>query len=616
MSDSANYKQKYLETLEEQELLQHLLAKLSLAAQGNDQELDELLGGLRKSLRQGSVQKSQLEKLDNSLRGYDKRREESSKRIAAKLDSYLGQKLDKHPPEDQKQKIKQLKKNLQTLNQHSDQWLELFVELLDDSEISAEGNSQSSGGGFWKRFFLGGSQPSTSQGASRAEHGAEDVLDPRSDSITVEKEIQEDSAGDATGSPVEQNEPVVSNLEGSSVANSSSTGFAEVDAAPLEGQFQSRDEAEEQEEFEAILQRPVHEPAFSRISDKVETILTDLLNHVETGESVAHKAIAVRMRMAKGLNWFELVPTLEDIRDLVMQAYLAADNEYRAYLKEVEQSLSGIVQATGLVLKQVNQDQKVEEEFQVELSRQLGSLSQNVEVAVEVEALKDCVQEHLQNIKLAIEKRESRKNIVDVKLLEKLSEVQQELDHARKSAMEAKRELEVQRKKALTDTLTGLPNREAYNTRVYEEFVRWQRYGRPLSFALCDIDYFKKINDQYGHSTGDKVLKVLANSLKKRMRAADFVARVGGEEFVLLMPETNAEDALQFLEKVREKLANTAFRYRDAPLPITVSIGITQFASDDAIDKVFQRADKALYQAKNEGRNCCRVVSYESEQKD
>lgn len=648
MNDVNDWKAKYLDALEEQELLQRLLAKVSLAAEGGDSELDHLLGALREKLRKGRADFTQLSALEASLKGYDKRREHKIQDLDAQLKSLLDQGLESSRDAEKKKLLKKAKKQLKGLSTHPDEWIEFMVSLvtiqLSDKPQEADGTSR------WKRWLLGASDDEVKRKSDEPEDIKEADLElsaePVSESVS-DSPVEADEDGPVAVEPVPDS-PIASDsfvddaptvdgasesgdwsdaenkrseLDTEKASSASDVAQDDVDAEvagaepiadsslepdeALEGQFQTRKEAETQDEYEATLQRPVHEPAFSRISDKVETILTDLVNHVDAGEVVAHKAIAVRLRMAKGLNWYELVPTLEDIRDLVMQAYLVADNEYRAYLKEVESALAAIVISTGAVLEQVEEDKQVEEEFHGALSRQLGSLSQTLEVAQEVESLKRSVKDHLGSLSEAIDTRTSRKNDIDTVLLEKLSQVQSELDQARKSAVDAKKELEVQRKRATTDSLTGLPNREAYNTRIYEEFVRWQRYGRPLSFAVCDIDYFKKINDTYGHATGDRVLKVLAKSLKKRMRAADFVGRIGGEEFALIMPETSADGALTFLNKVREGIAATPFRYKDSPIAITISVGVAQFRGEDSIDKVFKRADKALYVAKEQGRNRC-----------
>ncbi|HHC73316.1 MAG TPA: GGDEF domain-containing protein [Thiotrichales bacterium] len=162
-----------------------------------------------------------------------------------------------------------------------------------------------------------------------------------------------------------------------------------------------------------------------------------------------------------------------------------------------------------------------------------------------------------------------------------------------------------ERRLAMVDGLTGLPNRMAWDERVDEEFARWQRFGQPLSLLVIDIDHFKRINDSYGHQAGDRVLKTIAQRLREQVRTTDFMARYGGEEFVLLMPGADIRAAFEVAEKLRQRVADSGFHYRGERVPVTISGGLAQFFHGDTPETVFERADKALYRAKNEGRNRC-----------
>ena len=135
------------------------------------------------------------------------------------------------------------------------------------------------------------------------------------------------------------------------------------------------------------------------------------------------------------------------------------------------------------------------------------------------------------------------------------------------------------------------------------EFKRWTRYGYQLCLAVVDIDFFKRINDSYGHSAGDKTLKVIATALKKSLRTTDFIARFGGEEFVILMPETKLGDMEVPLNKIRSIIKKIPFKFKGKDVTITISIGVTEFKEKDNSLQAFDRADAALYEAKNSGRD-------------
>jgi diguanylate cyclase len=160
---------------------------------------------------------------------------------------------------------------------------------------------------------------------------------------------------------------------------------------------------------------------------------------------------------------------------------------------------------------------------------------------------------------------------------------------------------------AMMDALTGIPNRAAYDDRIEQEFKRWKRFTRPVSILAWDIDRFKSINDAYGHKAGDKVLRVVGQHLARHVRDTDFVARYGGEEFVMLLVGTGAEEARVVADKIRVELAALGFHFHDSPVAVTASCGITEFSGSDTPDIIFDRADRALYKAKQAGRNCCVV---------
>ena len=127
------------------------------------------------------------------------------------------------------------------------------------------------------------------------------------------------------------------------------------------------------------------------------------------------------------------------------------------------------------------------------------------------------------------------------KLGERLQQLVSRVGSLEQAARGLRGHLEEQRQKALQDPLTGLPNRAAWNERLDLEFARWQRYGGDLLLAVLDVDHFKRVNDGYGHLAGDRVLKIIGTELQKRLRKTDFIARFGGEEFVVLLPNTPYE---------------------------------------------------------------------------
>ncbi len=170
---------------------------------------------------------------------------------------------------------------------------------------------------------------------------------------------------------------------------------------------------------------------------------------------------------------------------------------------------------------------------------------------------------------------------------------------------------------SITDDLTRIFNRRYFNQRFEREIQRAQRYNRALSIIMVDIDFFKQFNDQYGHLVGDEVLRSTARILEKNLRQADIVARFGGEEFVILLPETNKNKARRVAEKLRSAVEKHRFKAEGTTdmLQITVSLGVASFPEDSLkAENILAHADKALYQAKAAGRNQVGYLKDEKQQ--
>lgn len=160
-----------------------------------------------------------------------------------------------------------------------------------------------------------------------------------------------------------------------------------------------------------------------------------------------------------------------------------------------------------------------------------------------------------------------------------------------------------------TDPLTQLPNRRHFVESLEKEFQRAERYTNPLGLLVIDIDHFKRVNDSHGHLVGDKVLRDVAGILAYGLRQSDIAARFGGEEFAVLLPETDLDGAMLVAERYRLEVAGREFKADDLSLRITVSIGVASLPRTTAVDatELLRKADAALYRAKDEGRN--RVVA-------
>lgn len=159
-------------------------------------------------------------------------------------------------------------------------------------------------------------------------------------------------------------------------------------------------------------------------------------------------------------------------------------------------------------------------------------------------------------------------------------------------------------KLARTDDLTGLNNRRAFSSLGYQALEHSKRYSRPLTVVMFDIDHFKVINDAFGHAGGDKVLQAVAAVMLRRARTTDIPGRLGGEEFAVLLPETDTDQAIVFAERLRADLEQLEVAHNDKTIRFSCSFGVAPRGDDVAVlDTLLMRADEALYRAKNDGRN-------------
>lgn len=158
-------------------------------------------------------------------------------------------------------------------------------------------------------------------------------------------------------------------------------------------------------------------------------------------------------------------------------------------------------------------------------------------------------------------------------------------------------------KSAHTDPLTQVNNRISMDNCIQREWDLAHRQNTPLSLMLLDIDHFKQINDQYGHSFGDTVLKAVAQCIKTTVRASDIVFRYGGEEFVVVLSNTEMEGAALLAERIRQSVESLLIYEDQFKVAVTVSLGVTQMQANDSVKQLFVHADQAMYQAKQNGRN-------------
>lgn len=252
-----------------------------------------------------------------------------------------------------------------------------------------------------------------------------------------------------------------------------------------------------------------------------------------------------------------------------------------------------------------NESALIRSKLDQSVSEQMKALQLSSFSATKLEPLKVIINQRLETITKEIHGHNQEEAVQRQKTQQQLEELTLKVKVMESESNDLKLKLKIANTQALRDSLTGLPNRLAYQERLETELARWKRYHSSLSLIIWDIDHFKSINDGFGHKAGDKVLALIAKQLSANCRETDFISRFGGEEFIMLLPDTGKEPALKLANQLRSIIEKTGFNASGASLTITISCGITEFVQNDSPESAFDRADQALYRAKQQGRNQC-----------
>lgn len=305
---------------------------------------------------------------------------------------------------------------------------------------------------------------------------------------------------------------------------------------------------------------------------------------------------------------FDSITQLRDELFALLQQYIynvGSDREkITAFVKEIVKRIIQIEAGITTTYDHTHTTVQANEEFGNLLNREIGDLRTSVNMSERLEDLKNHVSQTLSSIEVALKEKSAKDKAVKVMSEQNRSEFQTGFSRLKKEldqAIKHSKDLEV---KLNQDPLTKVYNRRAYVKQISNEMDRFLRYKTTFSILVIDIDFFKKVNDTYGHAIGDKCLQEITRRTLPVLRKNDMLARYGGEEFVVIMPETPGNGAVVVAEKIRVNIEKIEFIYKTDTIKMTVSIGVSEVKDGDkSHETVFERADAALYRAKSGGRN-------------
>lgn len=645
--DAQRWKEKYLKSIEQQEklerrwnarldLLRRGLVRSTLAAEGTDRAVDACMKEMREVVRTDDMDAklaALIPRLEKAVLDSEQRRETRVEQTSTALGALVSQLQALPLPKEVGRSLKKLAKSL---DERAGQAREIPLLLSELSALQGqalavpEGEAQAPRPGLLQRLF--GGRDAEPQPAAEAPQGP--AQGPATPPATAEPPLPavepvQPAALETRPEPVHQ-APVVEaaaavapalQAEPSAVAQPPAMPAAAIEPASLarplpppvlldtlplpsvmaEAIAAIDPQAPVEDVLYALPESP--EPSYSSVATHIEGTLLGLLDELALPERHQPQAEAMRQRLEHGLNWYELLPILDDLAVLMLAINDSGQHEFESYLKQLNERLE-VFQDHLQVASEGHADGRVAaQELENQLREQVGGLQSSVQGATDVGSLKHILENRLEGLLGTMDQHRQQRDAREQEVAAKLQGLAERVANMEQEALGYREHLEEQRQKALIDPLTGLPNRAAWSERLEHEETHWREGGGELLLAMLDLDHFKSINDNYGHQAGDKVLKIIAGELRKRLRPNDFIARFGGEEFVLLMPGTSLKDGIGLMERLRAAIEACPFHFKGERVTITVSSGVAAFRSSEQNAVVLKRADQALYRAKSAGRN-------------
>ncbi|POA22869.1 hypothetical protein C1886_01155 [Pseudomonas sp. FW300-N1A1] len=653
MSDEANrWKEKYLKSIEQQEklerrwdarldLLRRGLVRSTLAAEGTDRAVDQCMKEMREVIRTNEMDAglaALLPRLEKAVLDSEQRRETRVDQIGSALTALVAQLQALPLPREVSRPLKTFAKQLDGRVSQAREIPLLLGELsqLQSQALSVlESPDEPDRPGLLQRLFGGRDENVEEQPVGSTQPVPAVGMTPEPVTVPIAQQTQAASTAvvvESEPEPIEESsalavaafEPPVQQ------ARHDSTQAADQDLAVLEeweAPLAPQPEVETTPLVDSLPLSPamahIHtemdpeycepdalyalpdspEPSYSSVAKHIEGTLLGLLDDLSLPERHRPQAEAMRVRLRNGLNWYELLPILDDLAVLMLAITDSGQHEFEVYLKQLNERLESFQSNLQAASDGHADNRSAAREMDTQLREQVDGLHSSMQDAADLEDLKRVLENHLEGLLGTLDQHQQQRDEREQEVAARLQGLAQRVASMEQEAQGYREHLEEQRQKALVDPLTGLPNRAAWSERLEHEVAQWQQHGTTLLLAMLDLDHFKRINDNYGHLAGDKVLKIIATVLRKRLRGSDFIARFGGEEFVLLVPDTSLAAGVNLLETLRAAIEACPFHFKGEPVTITVSIGVTAFKPGERSDLVLKRADQALYRAKNAGRN-------------
>jgi len=617
------WKSKYFDSLEEIEkkekqwgrlenTMRKSMSRLSVLLNGLDKKLDKDLDYLRLSIRKGADGNkiaAQLEAMFETLEKVEAQQSKKKRLNTSESYQLLLERLNL--PKGTARKVKSLKKNISHLKEDEspaviigefDELIRYSFNLLKEEMLEAT-----------KKQLIEQAQALQASFDSRIapeQKPAASVSPPRSDSPA--KVASSPDKEDLSGRMVLMD--LISHLD----INES---FSD-DISAVQQRLKTAQMEQELNRLASQLAAIINDALPDQSSQEVDTdllhshltineVLLQLLEKIELPAELSHDVLQIQHQLEEQIADEDWPVLLDEISQLI-HALRSKANEEKKSLESFLTQLTEQLQTLDNFISGVEQDHQESVEQSQTLNERMEEhihhIGMSVESAMELDQLKQAVRTRLETVVQHMNEFRDFEESRDKRAQQKIEELNDKIKLMEGDSQKLREQVVEERESALTDQLTEVKNRMAYDERIEQEYAYWKRYQTPLSQMVIDIDFFKKINDNYGHIAGDKVLHTVAQHLQNNIRETDFLARYGGEEFVIIMPGTTSEEAMGVAEKLRHEIETCGFHYRGEAVMVTISCGVAQFVENNVPRDVFIKADEAMYKAKSTGRNrCCKA---------
>jgi diguanylate cyclase len=343
---------------------------------------------------------------------------------------------------------------------------------------------------------------------------------------------------------------------------------------------------------------------------RIHCALAQMLDRLSALPELRPAIAALHDRTFADLSSDELAERLERVTNLIGEqrtSLLREKREIEDMLRQIDSRLEAISAFFAFEEQDRSDTRDSSSKLNTLVMGEVNEISSDMTEAASLTELRGRVGNRLEAINSHLSDFRSREEERLTAQVDRTMSLRLRVEELEQESRALQHSLQEEQRAAMIDALTGVANRAAYDDRMTHEFARWQRHGGTITLAAWDVDNFKAINDEFGHTAGDKVLRILGQHLARSVRGTDFLARYGGEEFVMIMIGMDSDQALKACNKVRAGIQGIAFHFRERPVTVTASCGITTFRMGDLPETAFERADGALYEAKAGGRNRCVV---------